>query len=97
VLCFCLFVAGLAFSNDELQRGRQSADNSVLVITQGRKKTPSSFVQGALNVFLVGRAGVEPTTNGLKVLMQLIILQRLQCSFAPTPSWCATRCAGQVF
>ena len=71
MLCFCFFVAGLAFSNDELQRGRQSADNRVLAITQGRKKTPSTFVQGALNVLMVGRAGVEPTTNGLKEVSRL--------------------------
>ncbi len=37
------------------------------VIKYGRKKTPRTFVQGVLSFTLVGPAGVEPTTNGLKV------------------------------
>ena len=31
------------------------------------EKAPHTFVKGAFNFFMVGRAGVEPTTNGLKV------------------------------
>ena len=33
----------------------------------GRKKTPRTFVRGVFSFILVGPAGVEPTTNGLKV------------------------------
>ena len=31
------------------------------------KKTPRTFVRGVFSFILVGPAGVEPTTNGLKV------------------------------
>jgi hypothetical protein len=31
------------------------------------KKTPRTFIQGVFIYSVVGRAGVEPTTNGLKV------------------------------
>ena len=69
VLC-CVFVCSLLGLH--LATTNYSVEDKVLTTVfwlsrKDVKKTPSTFVQGALNVLMVGRAGVEPTTNGLKV------------------------------
>jgi hypothetical protein len=43
-------------------------------------------------VFLVGPAGVEPTTNGLKVLNSVPLSATLSTCFSVDKKWCASFC-----
>jgi hypothetical protein len=38
-------------------------------MTKPQTKTPSTFALGVFEVWVVGRAGFEPATNGLKVIL----------------------------
>ena len=41
-------------------------------------------------MWVVGRAGFEPATNGLKVLTLLTVLQRKSTIFSVDKKWCAS-------
>ncbi|WP_416548462.1 hypothetical protein ACHEXK_05990 [Limnohabitans sp. DCL3] len=56
------------------------------------KKALCTEVQSAFLLFLVGPAGVEPTTNGLKVLNSVPLFTTLSTNFSVDKKWCASFC-----
>jgi hypothetical protein len=67
-----------------------SCSGTIKKLPEPTKKPLCTLMQSGFLYSVVGRAGVEPTTNGLKVLNSVPLKATLSTFFSVAKKWCAS-------